>query len=233
MNMYYGYGFDWTYLVFIVPALLISMWAQFKVSSSFSKYSKVRNMRGLTGAQTAEYILRVYGVSGVRIEHISGELTDHYDPSSNVIRLSDAVYNATTVSAIGVAAHETGHALQYAQSYAPIKLRAAVIPASRIGSLASWPLLLIGILLSMRPLIWLGIAFFALATLFQVLTLPVEFNASSRALKAIDQWGILSEEEYRGAKNVLTAAALTYVAALLTSLMQLLRLVLLFGNRRN
>lgn len=233
MNMYYGYGFDWTYLVFILPALLISMWAQLKVSSSFSKYSKVRNMRGLTGAQTAEYILRVYGVTGVRIEHISGELTDHYDPSSNVIRLSDAVYGATTVSAIGVAAHETGHALQYAQGYAPIKLRAAVIPASRIGSLASWPLLLIGILLSMRPLIWLGIAFFALATLFQVLTLPVEFNASSRALKAIDQWGILSEEEYSGAKNVLTAAALTYVAALLTSLMQLLRLVLLFGNRRN
>ena len=158
--MYYGYGFDWTYLVFIVPALLISLWAQFKVSSSFSKYSKVRNMRGLTGAQTAEYILRVYGVSGVRIEHISGELTDHYDPTSNVIRLSDAVYNATTVSAIGVAAHETGHALQYAQGYAPIKLRAAVIPASRIGSLASWPLLLIGIIFSMRPLIWLGIAFF-------------------------------------------------------------------------
>ncbi len=231
--MYYGYGFDWTYLVFIVPALLISLWAQFKVSSSFSKYSKVRNMRGLTGAQTSEYILRSYGVTGVRIEHISGELTDHYDPTSNVIRLSDAVYNATTVSAIGVAAHETGHALQYAQGYAPIKLRAAVIPASRIGSLASWPLLLIGIIFSMRPLIWLGIAFFALATLFQVLTLPVEFNASSRALKAIDQWNILSAEEYQGARKVLTAAALTYVAALLTSLMQLLRLILLFGDRRS
>ena len=230
--MYYGYGFDWTYLVFIVPALLISLWAQFKVSS-FSKYSKVRNMRGLTGAQTSEYILRSYGVTGVRIEHISGELTDHYDPTSNVIRLSDAVYNATTVSAIGVAAHETGHALQYAQGYAPIKLRAAVIPASRIGSLASWPLLLIGIIFSMRPLIWLGIAFFALATLFQVLTLPVEFNASSRALKAIDQWNILSAEEYQGARKVLTAAALTYVAALLTSLMQLLRLILLFGDRRS
>ncbi len=231
--MYYGYGFDWTYLVFIVPALLISLWAQFKVSSSFSKYSKVRNMRGLTGAQTSEYILRSYGVTGVRIEHISGELTDHYDPTSNVIRLSDAVYNATTVSAIGVAAHETGHALQYAQGYAPIKLRAAVIPASRIGSLASWPLLLIGIIFSMRPLIWLGIAFFALATLFQVLTLPVEFNASSRALKAIDQWNILSAEENQGARKVLTAAALTYVAALLTSLMQLLRLILLFGDRRS
>ena len=231
--MYYGYGFDWTYLVFIVPALLISLWAQFKVSSSFSKYSKVRNMRGLTGAQTSEYILRSYGVTGVRIEHISGELTDHYDPTSNVIRLSDAVYNATTVSAIGVAAHETGHALQYAQGYAPIKLRAAVIPASRIGSLASWPLLLIGIIFSMRPLIWLGIAFFALATLFQVLTLPVEFNASSRALKAIDQWNILSAEEYQGARKVLTADALTYVAALLTSLMQLLRLILLFGDRRS
>ena len=230
--MYYGYGFDWTYLVFIVPALLISTWAQIKVSSSFSKYSQVRNLRGLTGAQTSEYILRAYGVTGVRIEHIAGDLTDHYDPTSNVIRLSDSVYNASTVSAIGVAAHETGHALQYAEGYAPIKVRAAVIPASRIGSYASWPLLLIGMIFSLRPLIWLGIAFFALATLFQVLTLPVEFNASSRALKAIDQWNILSDEEYQGAKKVLTAAALTYVAALLTSLMQLLRLILLFGDRR-
>lgn len=231
--MYYGYGFDWTYLVFIVPALLISAWAQIRVSSAFSKYSNVRCMRGLTGAQASEYILRTYGVTGVRIEHVSGDLTDHYDPTDNVIRLSDSVYNAATVAAIGVAAHETGHALQYAEGYAPIKLRAAIIPASRIGSLASWPLLLIGIFFSLRPLIWLGIAFFALATLFQVLTLPVEFNASARALKAIDQWNILSTEEFQGAKKVLTAAALTYVAALLTSLMQLLRLVLLFGNRRN
>lgn len=231
--MRYGYGFDWTYLVFILPAVLISLWAQLKVNSAFSNYSKVRTMRGLTGAQTAEYILRAYGVSGVRIEPIAGELTDHYDPSENIIRLSQSVYNATTVSAIGVAAHETGHALQYAEGYTPIKLRAAVIPASRIGSFASWPLLMIGLILSLRPLIWLGIAFFALATLFQVLTLPVEFNASSRALKAIDQWNILSAEEYQGAKKVLTAAALTYVAALLTSLMQLFRLILLFGNRRN
>jgi Zn-dependent membrane protease YugP len=231
--MRYGYGFDWTYLVFILPAVLISLWAQLKVNSAFSNYSKVRTMRGLTGAQTAEYILRAYGVSGVRIEPIAGDLTDHYDPSENIIRLSQSVYNATTVSAIGVAAHETGHALQYAEGYTPIKLRAAVIPASRIGSFASWPLLMIGLILSLRPLIWLGIAFFALATLFQVLTLPVEFNASSRALKAIDQWNILSAEEYQGAKKVLTAAALTYVAALLTSLMQLFRLILLFGNRRN
>ena len=231
--MRYGYGFDWTYLVFILPAVLISLWAQIKVNHAFSNYSKVRTLRGLTGAQTAEYILRAYGVSGVRIEPIAGDLTDHYDPSANVIRLSQSVYNATTVSAVGVAAHETGHALQYAEGYTPIKLRAAVIPASRIGSYASWPLLMIGLILSLRPLIWLGIAFFALATLFQVLTLPVEFNASSRALKAIDQWNILSAEEYQGAKKVLTAAALTYVAALLTSLMQLFRLILLFGNRRN
>ena len=231
--MRYGYGFDWTYLVFILPAVLISLWAQIKVNHAFSNYSKVRTLRGLTGAQTAEYILRAYGVSGVRIEPIAGDLTDHYDPSENIIRLSQSVYNATTVSAIGVAAHETGHALQYAEGYTPIKLRAAVIPASRIGSFASWPLLMIGLILSLRPLIWLGIAFFALATLFQVLTLPVEFNASSRALKAIDQWNILSAEEYQGAKKVLTAAALTYVAALLTSLMQLFRLILLFGNRRN
>lgn len=231
--MRYGYGFDWTYLVFILPAVLISLWAQIKVNHAFSNYSKVRTLRGLTGAQTAEYILRAYGVSGVRIEPIAGDLTDHYDPSANVIRLSQSVYNATTVSAVGVAAHETGHALQYAEGYTPIKLRAAVIPASRIGSYASWPLLMIGLILSLRPLIWLGIAFFAVATLFQVLTLPVEFNASSRALKAIDQWNILSAEEYQGAKKVLTAAALTYVAALLTSLMQLFRLILLFGNRRN
>ena len=231
--MRYGYGFDWTYLVFILPAVLISLWAQIKVNHAFSNYSKVRTLRGLTGAQTAEYILRAYGVSGVRIEPIAGDLTDHYDPSANVIRLSQSVYNATTVSAVGVAAHETGHALQYAEGYTPIKLRAAVIPASRIGSYASWPLLMIGLILSLRPLIWLGIAFFAVATLFQVLTLPVEFNASSRALKAIDEWNILSPEEYQGAKKVLTAAALTYVAALLTSLMQLFRLILLFGNRRN
>ena len=231
--MYYGYGIDWTYIVFIIPAMLISIWAQFKVSSAYSKYSKVLNARGLTGAQASEYILRTYGVTGVRIEHISGNLTDHYDPTDNVIRLSDGVYNATSVAAVGVAAHETGHALQYAFGYAPIKLRAAIIPATRIGSYASWPLLLIGMIFSSQSLIWAGIALFSLVVLFQLLTLPVEFNASSRALQAIDQWNILSAEEYQGAKKVLTAAALTYVAALLTSLMQLLRLVLIFSNRRN
>lgn len=223
--------FDTSYLIFIVPALLISMWAQYKVSSAFSKYSNVRTTRGLTGAQVSEYILRVHGVSGVRIEHISGNLTDHYDPQSNVIRLSDAVYGSSSVAAVGVAAHETGHAIQYAVGYQPIKLRAAVIPASRIGSYASWPLLLLGIIFGLKPLTWLGIGFFCLATLFQVFTLPVEFNASSRALKAIDEWNILAPEEYAGAKKVLTAAALTYVAALLTSLMQLIRLLYLFGDR--
>ena len=226
--MYY----DLKFLVLVVPALLISLWAQFKVNSAFSNYSKVRTMCGLTGAQASEYILRAHGVSGVRIEHISGNLTDHYDPTANVIRLSDAVYGSTSVAAVGVAAHETGHAIQYAVGYQPIKLRAAVIPASRIGSIASWPLLMLGIIFSYMPLVWLGIGFFCLATLFQVLTLPVEFNASSRALKAIDQWNILSEEEYAGAKKVLTAAALTYVAALLTSIMQLVRLLLIFSDRR-
>ena len=225
--------FDWTYLLFVVPALLISVWAQFKVSSAFSNYSKVLTSRGLTGAQASEYILRANGVSGVRIEHISGELTDHYDPTANVIRLSDAVYGSTSVAAVGVAAHETGHAIQYAVGYQPIKLRAAVIPVSRIGSVASWPLLMLGILFGLMPLVWLGIGFFCLATLFQVLTLPVEFNASSRALQAIDQRNILSPEEYTGAKKVLTAAALTYVAALLTSIMQLLRLLVIFSNRRS
>lgn len=224
---------DWTYLVFIVPALLISLWAQFKVSSAFSKYSNVRTSRGLTGAQVSEYILRVHGVSGVRIEHVTGNLTDHYDPTSNVIRLSDAVYGSTSVAAVGVAAHETGHAIQYAVGYQPIKLRAAVIPASRIGSYASWPLILLSIVLGSMTLAWLGIGFFCLATLFQVLTLPVEFNASSRALKAIDEWNILSPEEYTGAKKVLTAAALTYVAALFTSLMQLLRLIYIFSDRNS
>ena len=224
---------DWTYLVFIVPALLISLWAQFKVSSAFSKYSNVRTSRGLTGAQVSEYILRVHGVSGVRIEHVTGNLTDHYDPTSNVIRLSDAVYGSTSVAAVGVAAHETGHAIQYAVGYQPIKLRAAVIPASRIGSYASWPLILLSIVLGSKTLAWLGIGFFCLATLFQVLTLPVEFNASSRALKAIDEWNILSPEEYTGAKKVLTAAALTYVAALFTSLMQLLRLIYIFSDRNS
>ena len=231
--MRYAYGFDWTYLVFIVPAMLVALWAQIHVNSSFSKYSRVRNMRGLTGAQTSEYILRTYGVTGVRIEHISGDLTDHNDPQSNVIRLSDSVYNSTSVAAVGVAAHETGHALQYAFGYAPIKVRAAIIPATRIGSVASWPLLILGMILGFQPLVIAGIALFSLVTLFQLLTLPVEFNASSRALQAIDQWSILSDEEYRGAKKVLTAAALTYVAALLTSLMQLLRLVILFSGRRD
>lgn len=231
--MRYGYGIDWTYLVFVLPAALIALWAQLHVNSAFSKYSNVRNTRGLTGAQTSEYILRTYGVQGVRIEHIAGNLTDHYDPTDNVIRLSDSVYNSTSVAAVGVAAHETGHALQYAFGYAPIKARAAVIPATRIGSYASWPLLIIGMVFSIRPLIWAGILLFSLVTLFQLLTLPVEFNASSRALKAIDEWNILSPEEYQGAKKVLTAAALTYVAALLTSLMQLLRLVVLFGGRRD
>lgn len=231
--MRYGYGIDWTYLVFVLPAALIALWAQINVKSAFSKYSNVRNMRGLTGAQTSEYILRTYGVTGVRIEHISGSLTDHYDPQANVIRLSDSVYNSTSVAAVGVAAHETGHALQYAFGYSPIKLRAAVIPATKIGSYASWPLLIIGMIFSIKPLIWAGIILFSFVTLFQLLTLPVEFNASSRALQAIDQWNILSTEEYQGAKKVLTAAALTYVAALLTSLMQLLRLVLLFSGRRD
>lgn len=229
--MYY-YGFDLYYLYLVMPAILISLVAQIKVKSTFSKYSGISC--GLTGAQAAQRVLEANGVNGVRIEYVSGQLTDHFDPRTNVIRLSDAVYSANTIAAVGVAAHEAGHAVQYAKGYAPIKIRGAILPVANIGSRLSIPLILIGMISSFSILIDLGIIFFAAALLFQLITLPVEFNASSRALSAIKNNNILtSSSDYKGAKSVLSAAAMTYVAAFLVSLMQLIRLIAISGRRRN
>ena len=237
---YYYYGFDWTYVYLVLPCLLLSLWASAHVNSTFKKYSAQHSRRGITGADAAARVLAANGVRGVRIEHISGDLNDHYDPRTNVIRLSDNVYGSTSTAAIGVACHEAGHAVQYAQGYAPIKLRAAVIPLTNFGSKLAMPLILIGLLFSSLGrlsnfFIYLGIACFGLSLVFQLVTLPVEFNASRRALDAIAQTGILSEDEQVGARKTLTAAALTYVAATAAALAQLLRLIVLFGgrNRRN
>ena len=233
---YYYYGFDWTYVYLVLPCLLLSLWASAHVNSTFKKYSAQHSRRGITGADAAARVLAANGVRGVRIEHISGNLNDHYDPRTNVIRLSDNVYGSTSTAAIGVACHEAGHAVQYAQGYAPIKLRAAVIPLTNFGSKLAMPLILIGLLFSSLGrlsnfFIYLGIACFGLSLVFQLVTLPVEFNASRRALDAIAQTGILSEDEQVGARKTLTAAALTYVAATAAALAQLLRLLVLFGNR--
>ena len=229
--------FDWTYVVLVLPCVLLSLWASSSVNSTFNKYSKQFSRRGITGAQAAERVLRANGVTGVRIDRVNGNLTDHYDPKANVIRLSDSVYGSTSTAAIGVACHEAGHAVQYAQSYAPIKLRAAIIPVTNIGSKLAMPLILIGILLSAFEglsfgFVYLGIACFGLSLVFQLVTLPVEFNASRRAMSAIESGELLTAEEARGAKKTLTAAAMTYVAATAVSLAQLLRLVLIFGGRR-
>ena len=229
--------FDWTYVVLVLPCILLSLWASSSVNSTFRKYSQQFSRRGITGAQAAERVLRSNGVSGVRIEHVSGNLTDHYDPKTNVIRLSDSVYGSTSTAAIGVACHEAGHAVQYAQNYGPIKLRAAVIPATNIGSKLAMPLILLGVLFSVfaeasYTLVYLGIACFGLSLVFQLITLPVEFNASHRAMQAISSACILTDEEAKGARKTLTAAAMTYVAATAVALMQLLRLIMIFGGRR-
>ena len=233
----YGYGFDISYLVLVLPCILFSLWASSSVKSTFNRYSKVYSYRRITGAQAAQRVLSANGVTGVRIEQVRGNLTDHFDPSTNVIRLSDSVYNSTSVAAIGVACHEAGHAVQYAHHYAPIKLRAAIIPLTNFGSRLAMPLILLGILLSSmsylgNTIVYLGIAAFGLSLVFQLITLPVEFNASRRALQAIESGELLTSEERRGAKKTLTAAAMTYVAATAVALAQLLRLILIFGGRR-
>ena len=234
MPYYYYYGFDWTYLALVLPCLILSLWASSNVNSTFRKYSKQYSLRRLTGAEAAQRGLSANGVRDVRIEHVSGNLTDHYDPKSNVIRLSDQVYSNTSTAAIGVACHEAGHAVQYAEGYAPIKLRAAIIPVTNIGSRMALPLILLGLLFSSfgDTLIYLGIGCFSLSLVFQLVTLPVEFNASRRALQAIESGNLLTEEEQKGARKTLTAAALTYVAATAVSLAQLVRLLALFGGRR-
>lgn len=233
----YFYGFDWTYLYIVLPCILLSLWASSNVNSTFKRYSQQHSIRRITGAQAAQRVLNANGVSGVRIERVGGNLTDHYDPKTNVIRLSDSVYDSTSVASIGVACHEAGHAVQYAQSYAPIKLRAAIIPVSNFGSKLAMPLILLGIVLSAfadmsYTLVYIGIACFGLSLVFQLITLPVEFNASRRAMTAIEEGNLLTDEEQRGAKKTLKAAAMTYVAATAVALAQLLRLVMLFGGRR-
>lgn len=230
----YFWGYDITYFIFMIPCLILSLYCSAKVNSTFNKYSKVANKRGITGAQAAQQVLTANGVTGVRIEPVSGKLTDHFDPRTNTIRLSEAVYNNTSVAAVGVAAHEAGHAVQHAQDYMPNKIRSAIVPVANIGSKLSWILIFIGFLLPVQYnfVITLGIIFFSLSVLFTLVTLPVEFNASKRALATIRGTNLLYDDEYTGAKKTLSAAAMTYVAAAATAIAQLLRLVLLANRRR-
>ena len=230
MPHYYYYGFDIYCIILILPAFLISLIAQIKVSSTFSKFSKTINMSGLTGAAAAEKVLLSHGVTNVKVERVGGNLTDHFDPRTNVIRLSDSVYDSTSVAAVGVAAHEAGHAVQYAQGYTPIKIRNTILPVVNFGSRFSFIAILLGIVFASDLLITAGIILFSFATLFQIITLPVELNASKRAMQTIRGQALLSDDEAVGAKKVLTAAAMTYVAAVIMSIAQLLRLLLL--NRR-
>ena len=230
------YGFDSTYIFLVLPCILLSLWASINVKSTFAKYGQIHSSRRITGAEAAQRVLQANGISNVCIERTSGHLTDHYDPKSNVIRLSDQVYDSISIASIGVACHEAGHAVQHATQYTPIKLRSAVIPVTNIGSRLAMPLILLGLLLSFLgnysyTLVYIGIGCFALTLLFELITLPVEFNASSRAIRAISDYGMLNSEEIKGAQKTLQAAALTYLAAAAVTLAQLLRLVLIFGGR--
>ena len=223
--------FDWTILL-VIPAFIFSLWAQYSVRSTYEQYSKFPTRGGMTGADAARKILDDNGLRNIRIEHIRGELTDHYDPKSGVIRLSDAVHDSRSAAAIGVAAHEAGHAVQYAKGYFPMQLRAFIIPATRVGSFLAIPLFLIGLLFASDGLMLAGIILYCAIAFFQLVTLPVEFNASKRAMTALSGSGALNNEELAAAKKVLSAAAMTYVAALATSLTTLLRLILLAGGGR-
>ena len=218
--------FDPTMLI-VLPGLLLALWAQFRVQSTYAKYSRVRSVRGRTAAEVARQILDDHGLGYVQVDRIGGKLTDNYDPRSNIVHLSQEVYGSSSIAAIGVAAHECGHAVQHAEEYGPLKLRSAIIPITNLGSSLSIPLFLIGLLFNFSILMNIGILLFGLVALFQLITLPVEFNASRRALSTIGERGLLTDDETRGAKKVLSAAALTYVAALASSLAQLLRLVLI------
>ena len=224
--------YDNYYLMLVVPAIIISLIAQMRVKSAYSKYSQMLSRNGKTAESVTRAILDMNGLHNVRIERVAGSLSDHYDPRSNVIRLSDTVYSDVSVASIGVAAHEAGHAVQYAVGYAPIKARNAFLPVANIGSKLSVPLILLGFILAIEPLVSIGILLFSFVLVFQLITLPVEFNASRRAMKTLSDNGILFGEELDGAKKVLSAAAMTYVAAVLVSAMQLLRLVLLNRRRR-
>lgn len=228
---------DWTYIVLVLPFMILSLVASAKVNSSFKRYSEVYSKRGLSAVDAARRVLQANGVTDVAIEQVSGHLTDHFDPKANVIRLSDSVYGSTSVAAIGVACHEAGHAVQHAVGYVPVKVRTAIVPITNIGSKLSIPLIFIGIALSYLGefysyIAYVGVALFSLCVIFQLVTLPTEFNASRRAIKALSENGILDEQELKGAKKVLSAAAMTYVAALAVAVMQLLRLLIIVGNTR-
>ena len=234
--MPFYYGFDWTYIVILLPCVIISVWASSNVNNTFKRYSKQLSMRRISGAEAARQVLALHGIWNVRIDRVSGNLSDHYDPKANIIRLSQDVYDGTSTAAIGVACHEAGHAIQYAQDYFPIRIRSAVIPVTNIGSKLAMPLIILGILFSSFAdvsyfLVDLGIICFSFSLIFQLITLPVEFNASRRAMLAITQSQILTHDEQEGARKTLRAAALTYVAATIVAAAQLLRLILLFGGR--
>lgn len=228
---YYGYGFDWTYLLLVI-GLVLSLVVSGRMKTTASKYSRVQSRCGLTGAQAAQRILAAAGVQGVTIGHISGDLTDHYNPANKSLNLSDTVYNSTSLTAIGVAAHECGHAIQHAYGYSPLNIRSAIVPIANIGSSLSWPIFFMGLIFGSSPLTTAGIVLFTAVVVFQLVTLPVEFNASSRALTMLENTGIMYREEIKDTKKVLKAAAMTYVAALAQSALQLLRLVILSRGRR-
>jgi Zn-dependent membrane protease YugP len=231
--MFFGYFYgDWSLLI-VLPALIFTIWAQMSVQSAYHKYSQIRNAYGMTGADAARRILNDNGLHHIKIEMIRGEMTDHYDPRAGVIRLSEGVFNNASVAAVGIAAHEAGHAVQHATAYGALKLRNAIIPVCRFGSMAAMPLFIIGLFVASDALMTVGILAYAAVTLFQLITLPVEFNASRRAMQAIEGWGYMSQEEASGSRRVLRAAAMTYVAALASSLLTLLRLLLLFSGNRN
>lgn len=228
----YYYGIDITYIIFVMPALIFAMYAQTKVNSTFNRYRTVGNRRGLTGAETARRILDMNGLRGVSVERVGGNLTDHFDPKANVVRLSDSTYSSTSVAAIGVAAHEVGHAVQHAEGYAPIKLRNAIVPVVQIASYAAWPLAILGVILSFEKLAVFGVLLFTATVVFQLVTLPVEFNASSRALKTLEKTMLLDGDELKASKKVLSAAAMTYVASTVVAIGNLLRLLAITGVGR-
>lgn len=229
---YYYYIWDWTYALVLIGVGL-SLYASFRVRTTFQRYAKVKSLSGMTGEQAAERILQSAGIYDVTIRHVRGELNDHYDPRNKTLNLSDSVYGSTSVAAVGVAAHECGHAIQHDRGYAPLRIRSVLAPVASFGANISWPLILLGLLISyFSMLVEIGIWMFAIAVAFQVITLPVEFDASRRAVELLGNNGILYSEEVSGARKVLKAAALTYVAAAASAILQLLRLVVLFGNRR-
>ena len=230
---YFFSNLNETYIyLLLIAAMIFSMWAQFNVQTTFSKYSKVKNMAGMTGFEAARMILDRNGLTNVRVERVSGNLPDHYDPKANVIRLSEGVFSSTSAAAVGVAAHEAGHAVQHAVGYGPIKVRTAIIPVCNIGSYLAWPLIILGIITTIPELSFIGVILFSAATVFQLVTLPCEFNASSRALAALRESGRMGKDDLSAAKKTLTAAALTYLAALAVSILNLLRIIAML-NRNN